>query len=584
MIARTSRLSALVVLASLIFLLAAPGLAVLAHANLVRSNPPAGSILTQAPDDMIMEFNEQLDPSLTRAILLDTNSQVLSDGPGEIDPDNPKILVLPLPPLDPGTYTVKWLARSQVDGHNTTGTVGFSVGNSSPPASLLLPAGTPDPATELPNPFDTLFRWLGFLLLAVTAGSVFFSLLIWRAAYTSAEIGPDQWLTWRIKRLVIVGALGLIFASAGLILVQAIQLGPADVGKVLYQILIGRTGIILAARTLFLFAILFLFWHIPLAAHGNSLHWIVAAFLIMGVLLTFSLQSHAAASGSWLEIGSDVLHLTSMTIWLGGLLPLVWLVLHYRNAPESSILPPVIRRFSWTALVCVILLAGTGFYSAYQRVGTYQALVSTAYGRVMIVKLSVFALLLVIGALNLLYFTPRLRRDAASAVRWLSRSTRLELALGIIVLLCVGVLTGAAPALEALAAQNRLGILQAEKVGDNKVVLRIAPGVVGENEFGVDVYERHPPPDLPLTVLLRFKLLGASLGTTQAEAQHQTGRRYTTRGSYISLVGTWQIEVILRREGFNDQRLRFIVEMGDEPLSQPASPATQASQTNLSPR
>jgi hypothetical protein len=45
--------------------------------------------------------------------------------------------------------------------------------------------------------------------------------------------------------------------------------------------------------------------------------------------------------------------------------------------------------------------------------------------------------------------------------------------------------------------------------------------------------------------------------TTQVEATHLQGMRYTARGSYLSMSGHWQVEVILRRPGFDDVRHVF---------------------------
>jgi hypothetical protein len=125
------------------------------------------------------------------------------------------------------------------------------------------------------------------------------------------------------------------------------------------------------------------------------------------------------------------------------------------------------------------------------------------------------------------------------------------------VLLTVGVLTTVAPAFDALAMQHDLGFEQTVRQGHVKMVVRIAPAKVGDNEFGVDVFDKRPGADaVPLTVLLRFTMMGHS-GTTQAEATHLSGPRYTVRGSYLAMSGQWQVEVILRRSGFDDVRHVF---------------------------
>jgi hypothetical protein len=45
---------------------------------------------------------------------------------------------------------------------------------------------------------------------------------------------------------------------------------------------------------------------------------------------------------------------------------------------------------------------------------------------------------------------------------------------------------------------------------------------------------------------------GMTMGKLQTEAARSEGERYTTRGSFTSMGGRWNIEVVLRRAGFDD--------------------------------
>lgn len=146
------------------------------------------------------------------------------------------------------------------------------------------------------------------------------------------------------------------------------------------------------------------------------------------------------------------------------------------------------------------------------------------------------------------------------------------MALALAVLVATAVLTAAAPATEALSAQRRLGIHKEAQQGGVRVGMWIAPGQVGYNEFGVDVNDARPgAASITPTVLLRFSTVshdkGAEheMGTTQVEAESDGNGRYVARGSYISMGGTWQVEVILRRSGFNDVRHTFDVAASTQP-------------------
>jgi mono/diheme cytochrome c family protein len=95
------------------------------------------------------------------------------------------------------------------------------------------------------------------------------------------------------------------------------------------------------------------------------------------------------------------------------------------------------------------------------------------------------------------------------------------------------------------------------------MVLRIAPAKVGDNELGVDVTDNRPgAQSAQPQVLLRFSLIGRNIGVTQVEAKSNDGRRFTARGTYLTLGGDWQAEIILRKPGFDDVVHRFTVPIG----------------------
>jgi hypothetical protein len=65
-------------------------------------------------------------------------------------------------------------------------------------------------------------------------------------------------------------------------------------------------------------------------------------------------------------------------------------------------------------------------------------------------------------------------------------------------------------------------------------------------------------------VLLRLTALSMDMGTQQVEATSADGLRYSARGSYFPMTGPWELEVIIRRTGFNDVRRIFQLEIQDK--------------------
>jgi mono/diheme cytochrome c family protein len=73
-------------------------------------------------------------------------------------------------------------------------------------------------------------------------------------------------------------------------------------------------------------------------------------------------------------------------------------------------------------------------------------------------------------------------------------------------------------------------------------------------------------------VLMRFTPPDPDLGTFQAEATPSGGKRFTVRGAYLSMTGTWQVEVILRQAGMDDARHVFEVPIEALPPEISANP------------
>jgi copper transport protein len=189
-------------------------------------------------------------------------------------------------------------------------------------------------------------------------------------------------------------------------------------------------------------------------------------------------------------------------------------------------------------------------------------LAATTYGRALMVKLGLFGLLLLLGGLNLFILSPRLRASGDRLARAFARSVRAELVVGALLLLAVGAMTSVAPSKTAWEEHERLGLVEEATLGDVDLVLRVAPAQIGDNEFAVDVTDRRPGAQAaPTKVLLNFGMVGMDMGQLQTEAQAQGTERYTTRGNFVSMGGRWQIEVVLRRAGFDDVRHTFQVDV-----------------------
>ena len=111
-------------------------------------------------------------------------------------------------------------------------------------------------------------------------------------------------------------------------------------------------------------------------------------------LVPVALSGHAAGTASHaMAVNSLGLHLVGISIWLGGLVAIVFA---YRAEPAIEI----VKRYSSLALAGFGLVIISGFASAQIRIGTIENLFATGYGQVVILKTITFILLGVIGAMH----------------------------------------------------------------------------------------------------------------------------------------------------------------------------------------
>ena len=101
---------------------------VLAHAQLVKAEPARRAVLDKAPTQVRLWFNEEIEGAYTSLSVLGANKKPVTDAKPEVVSDDPKSVVLPLPDLKPGKYTVKFRVLS-VDGHIVDESFNYKVKN-----------------------------------------------------------------------------------------------------------------------------------------------------------------------------------------------------------------------------------------------------------------------------------------------------------------------------------------------------------------------------------------------------------------------------------------------------------------------
>jgi copper resistance protein C len=96
------------------------------HAFLGRAEPRVGSTVKAAPSQVRVWFTEALEPAFSTLEVVNQSGDRVDRGPAQVDTASRTLLHVPLKPIGPGTYRVKWRVLS-VDTHVTEGDFTFRV-------------------------------------------------------------------------------------------------------------------------------------------------------------------------------------------------------------------------------------------------------------------------------------------------------------------------------------------------------------------------------------------------------------------------------------------------------------------------
>ena len=271
----------------------------------------------------------------------------------------------------------------------------------------------------------------------------------------------------------------------------------------------------------------------------------IAALAASGVLvLVPGLAGNAATQGpAWLVVAANAAHVLAASAWIGGIACLLVAVPPALRplpaAEQATLLPEVAARFSATALLAVIALALTGVLQAALLVGRVEALATTGYGRLVMIKGALLCLLALAGVAQRSRILPALRAaadrlvaagDGATALRRLLIGEAVLLAL---VLAATAVLAGTAPPSGSTQPVRVHGTL-----GELGVTLTARPGSPGPNRLTIDLRGRGAR-DLPARLAVSARQPRLGLGPISLRAIPRAGGRFVVEDAMLSAPGSW---------------------------------------------
>jgi putative copper resistance protein D len=300
-------------------------------------------------------------------------------------------------------------------------------------------------------------RAIHFAATAAIAGTLIFRMMVAQPA--SRLAGPAALIfDARVLRIAWIGLVISVGSGIAWVLLQApamsgLSFGEAmtaeTIGTVLTETQFGLVSEIRFALAIILAACL-AFDRLPAA------RWLSLASAI-GLVTALAWTGHAGSTAGELgffHLASDALHLIAAATWIGGLLSLAVFLAVVQRHPAygwAAAVYDVAQRFSTLGIVSVATLLVTGVVNASILVGSLHALLVTTYGRLLVLKIALFAIMLGFAAFNRIWLTPRLagisrEERKFDAVPKLVRNCIVEIALGLAIFGIVGALGTLHPA------------------------------------------------------------------------------------------------------------------------------------------
>ncbi|MER6974732.1 copper resistance protein CopC [Nocardioides sp. NPDC000445] len=521
-------------LGRLLVVLAAAAYAVLlstspaqAHATLIGTDPEEGAVLDQAPETITFTFDE--------AVTLPPAGVTVYDAKGEevtseatASGTEMQVALAEASSLGDGTYVVAWRAVS-ADGHPISGSLTFAVG--APSLSVAPPPSTePSRATAM---IHGVLQFLQYAALLLVVGLVWF-----RGVIVGEHRVPDRAIA-RVQRVQILAGMVAVVALVALAPASgALQSesgpgailtfdawSPASVGKEWLSALVGIVGIAAA-----------------LALRERPR---LAAVAGLVAICSPALVGHSrAVVPAWLVTATDVIHLVAGALWLGGLVGLaLTLPLITRRGTVAA---EIVTRFSTLAAVSLAALAVSGVLMGWRILGSWDNLLNSTYGTLLMTKIALVVAVAVMAAGNRLLVLPRVRQaaghdDTVEAGSMLRRAVLMEAGVLVVVLGVTGFLVdqppqagGGSPGTgSATVAQTNT---QAAELGDDhRVYATLTPSGPGPNVLRLQIQDAAGEPvEAAAVPTAKLRSGDVDLGSLALKTV---------------AAGTWEADVVLPKGG-----------------------------------
>ncbi len=402
--------------------LVVPGPSAWAHAFLLASTPPSGYALETPPTEVTLDFDQPVGLGSSPLELADAAGRRHGLGAPMLSVGGRRLSASVSEQLARGGYRIRWEVIAQ-DGDLVSGTITFAIGS-----GAALPAEDTSGASSIDSPIVIVLRWVLFSGLALALGATVGDRLVGRVV-REARAGD---LVLECPRPWVLAGAGLgALGTAGLALEQVgLALGRLTATTAGWVVVIEAAGF-LATAALTVLA----------GARRGSVIRVVAGAPLLAVVAAEGVRAHPHADAPALGASLTIVHVLAVTVWVGALVHVLRAARRWRGQLGWTRL--LVYDYARLALVLVPLVVATGTAEAVVVVPSPDSLIHSTYGRVLLTKLALVAVVVALAALA----RRRLGRSRRTpTVHPLGRAVGGEAAVLVAVLAVTAVLVSVAPA------------------------------------------------------------------------------------------------------------------------------------------
>ena len=512
-----------------------------AHATLKSTTPSNGANVASAPKQVVLQFSERVTVGAGGIRAYDTDGTRVDRGvvthPNGVGSE----VALALPKLKDGGYVITWRVTS-ADSHPVQGAFTFTVGSAAPPKAAEIEGllGSSKGSRAVGVAYG-VGRSVAFAAMLVLLGAIAFVTLVWPAGASDRR--------WR--RIAVASLAALALASLVNLFLQGgygagLTLGGSFAPSVLRDVLGTRFGHVYAARFALLAVAGVLL--VVLARRATLPAWWRWTALVVGVGIaaTPGFAGHAAqGSNEPYALIADVAHVSAAAAWIGGLVVLLAVVLPRVAFDEQT---RIVQAFSRNAMYAVAVIVGTGVFQAWRQIGTVEALKSTDYGKLVIVKTVLVAAVLCIAFLSRNVVDKRWAPDSA---RMLRRTVAVEAVIAVGVLAVTSLLVNAVPA-KTLVTKAPSGELTGKAL---LIDYTVTPGRAGPNEIHLYALTKVGQPQPVVEMTMKLSLPGRGIPPIDVPLQNAGPGHFQSLNFTVPFAGQWTMQVTARTSDVDEEVL-----------------------------